>query len=211
MKINWNNIFRVDAIIGIIIAIGTVFIWIRSCNEKPQIEQLTIFVTDTLGNSVLENQGRINIPLGNRSLNETIGVNGRTNFPDITSNSIGDTLKIGLEAQGWEVVDKNKVFIFNGKPIILEVKRDESLGTIKGLVRSKSGESFIADASIYINADTLIYTNSNGQFKTVLPYWYRVSSISDYYNLTIKKSGFKSKTEIYYPNTMMEIRLEPLQ
>lgn len=211
MKINWNNIFRIDAIVGIIVAIGTIFLWIRSCNEKPQIEQLTVFVTDTLGNSVLENKGRLNIPLGNRSLNETIGVNGRTNFPDITSNNIGDTLKIGLEAPGWEIANKSKVFIFNGKPITLEVKRDESLGTIKGLVRSRNGEDFIADASIYINADTLIHSNSKGQFKTVLPEKFRVSSTSDYYNLTVKKSGYKSKTEIYYPNTTMEVRLEPQQ
>jgi len=31
--------------------------------------QLTVFVTDTEGNVVLENEGELNIPLGNRSLN----------------------------------------------------------------------------------------------------------------------------------------------
>jgi len=205
---SWNSIFRVDAIIGIIIAIGTVILWVRSCNKKPEAKQLTIFVTDILGNAVLENQGRLNIPLGNRSLNEIIGLNGRTNFPDITSNNLGDTLNIGLNAKGWEIADRSTIYVFNGEPIALKVKRDESLGAIKGVIRSRSGEDFISEATIFIGADTLIYSNTHGQFKTVLPNSFRVAKMSDHYNLTIKKNGYKTKTEIYYPNTLIEIRLE---
>ncbi len=141
-------------------------------------------------------------------LNETIGVNGRTNFPDITADNLGDTLNIGLEAEGWEIVDRNEIYVFDGEPITIRVRRNQSLGIIKGVVMSRDGQDFIANAEILVGADTLIYSNSFGQFKTVLPNSIRVADTSDFYKLTISKKGFKAKTEICYPNTFIEVRLD---
>lgn len=212
-RISWNRANKIAIVFTII---GSVFTFLECTGlthiiseNKKDTNQLTIFVTDTLGNAVLENQGRLNIPLGNRSLNEVIGVNGRTNFPDITANNLGETLKIGLDAEGWEIVDRNEIHVFNGEPITITVRRDQSLGIIKGVVMSRNGQHFIPDAEIYIGADTLIYSNSRGQFKTVLPNPIRVSKMSDLYKLTIHKQGFKTKTEICHPDSFTEVRLEP--
>ena len=58
--------------------------------------QLTVFVTDTKGNVVLEHTGELNTSIGNRPMRETIGQHGRTNFGDILPEYLGDTITIGF-------------------------------------------------------------------------------------------------------------------
>ena len=171
--------------------------------------QLTVFVTDTKGNVVLEHEGRINIPLGNRPLNEVIGANGRTNFPDITAENKGDTIQIGLDAEGWEIADGNNTFLFTGKPIHLKVKRDNTLGIIKGVVKSRDGQEFIEGALVRINTDTAVLTDALAIFKIVLTEKMRVKKETDSYLLTVSMEGYKTKTQYYYPKSSdAEIRLD---
>ena len=169
--------------------------------------QLTVYVVDEEGNPALANEGKLNIPLGNRSLNSVIGPDGRTNFGDITGDNKDETITIGLEAEGWEIADGNNTFSFNGDPIKLIVRRDATLGTIKGVVKSRDGQQFIQDASISIGADTTLTTNEAGVFNAVLPPHMRVSSQSSPYNLTISARGFKTATQYYYPGQPIEVRL----
>ena len=173
----------------------------------PDVLQLTVFVQDEAGNPVLENDGKLNIPLGNRALNSVIGPNGRTNFADITGENLGDSIIIGLEAEGWEIVNGKNRFAFDGEPIILTVRKDATLGIIKGIVKSRDGQEFISGASIAIGADTSIMTNESGVFNVTLPTSMRVSSESTPYNLTISAPGYKSTTQFYYPGQSTEIRL----
>lgn len=193
-------------IIGSIAFIGLFLYFFPS--EKQTALQLTVFVTDTKGNPVLENEGRLNIPLGNRSLNEVIGANGRTNFADITKDNKGDSITIGLEAKGWELVEEN-TFIFTGKPIHLKVKKDNSLGTIQGVILSRDGQDFIAGAKIMINADTTILSDADGKFKVILPKHIWVKKHSEKYQLKISKEGYKTESKYYRPNDIDEIRLTP--
>ncbi|NNF32806.1 MAG: carboxypeptidase regulatory-like domain-containing protein [Saprospiraceae bacterium] len=169
--------------------------------------QLTVFVQDEAGNPVLENEGKLNIPLGNRALNSLIGPNGRTNFADITGDNVGDSIVIGLEAEGWEIVDGKNAFVFDGEPIKLTVMKDESLGIVKGVVKSRDGQEFIQGASVTIGADTVITTNASGVFNTTLPSHMRVTAESTPYNLTISAPGYKTTTQYYYPGQSTEIRL----
>ena len=81
-------------------------------NESPEKLQLTVFVTDSEGNVVLEHTGELNTSIGNRPMRETIGQHGRTNFGDILPEHLGDTITIGFKAEGWEVVDSKKTFVF---------------------------------------------------------------------------------------------------
>lgn len=163
-------------------------------NVKPILnipkadKQLTVFVIDVKGNVVLKNEGELNIPLGNRLLNEPIGNNGRTNFGDITASNIGDTITIGLKAEDWEIVGTNK-FVFIGEPIKLIVKRDDSFGLIKGIVQSTNGQS-IEDAKIMINVDTTIFTKQDGLFNILLPEKWRAKNKTDLYTFRISKEGF---------------------
>ena len=176
--------------------------------SNKKTTQLSIFVTDLKGNVVLENEGKINIHLGNRALNEIIGANGRVNFPDIAVGSIGDTILIGLHAPGWEIVDGNNTFVFTGTPIHLKIKKDNSLGLIRGIVKSRDGQKFIEKALVRINTDTAIYTDSLGIFKILLPDNMQIKNEIESYLLTVSKQGYELKTQYYSPKSSdAEIRL----
>lgn len=206
----WKYITAAAVIIGIFGSLAEISNVINIFPDKKPVEklQLTVFVTDTKGNVVLENEGRLNIPLGNRSLNEVIGANGSTIFPDITGDNKGDTIMIGLQAEGWEIVGDN-TFVFTGEPIQLKVKKDDSLGIIKGIVKSRDGQEFIEGAKIMIGVDTTILSDKNGTFKIVLPESMRVKKETDGYKLTVSKDSYKTVTEYYYPNSSeAEIRLQ---
>ena len=208
-RLNQKQTFKIlNSILIIITFIILTVIILPHLNSKLQ---LTVFVTDTNNNVVLEQEGRINLSLGNRSLNETIGINGRVNFPDILKSCYGDSVIIGLDAKGWEIEGKNK-FIFNGNPIYIKIKKDNSLGIINGIVKSWDGQQFINHASVLINTDTIVFTNSYGVFRIILPENMRVENEIDVYHLTISKEGYKTRTQYYSPNSSdFEIRLEKLK
>jgi len=177
--------------------------------ESNDLLQLTIFVTDTKGNVVIENEGELNIPLGNNALNAKIGEDGRTNFGDIPVSFKGEKITVGLNAKGWEIADGQNTFIFTGKPIKLKVKRDDSLGIIKGVVKSRDGQTFISNALVRINTDTAILTDEFGVFKIVLPTQMQVKNENNSYLLTVTKDEYQTKTQYHYPNSSdAEVRLE---
>lgn len=176
--------------------------------QEPTSLQLTVFVTDTNGNPVLQQEGRLHIPMGNRALNEVIGENGRTNFGDIALTNKRDSIVIGLEAEGWEIVGGKNSFEFTGEPIQLIVKRDNSLGTIKGVVKTRDGQAFIPNALVRINTDTLIRTDSFGVFKIILPPSMSVKRVEDRYLLTVSKTDYETTMQYYSPRSSdAEIRL----
>ena len=204
--------FPIPVLIGtLVVLIGMTAIFWNSFYRSTPTErlQLTVFVTDAKGNVVLENSGRLNIPLGNRSLNEVIGANGRTNFGDITADTKGDSIRIGMDAEGWEIADGKNTFVFTGEPIRLIVQPDERLGLIKGSVRSFDEREFIAGALIRINADTIVRTDSLGFFRILLPPHMRVKRLIDTYTLSISKEGYLPSKQLFTPNTSdAEIKLE---
>lgn len=206
----WKYITAAAVIIGILGSLAEVFNLINIFPSKQPAEkhQLTVFVTDTKGNVVLEHEGELNTSIGNRPMRETIGEDGRTNFGDILPEYLGDTITIGFKAEGWEIVDDKKNFVFSGAPIRLTVKKDEGLGTIKGVVRTRDGQGFISGALIRINTDTTVLTNNMGIFKIVLPEKMRVTSASESYDLIISKKGYKTIDRYYFPESNPEIRLE---
>ncbi len=199
----WKYITAAAVIVGLIAGLADIFNFVNifSGREASEKLQLTVFVTDTEGNAVLENEGRLNIPLGNRSLNEVIGANGRTNFPDITADNKGDTITIGLDAKGWELAGKKNEFVFTGEPIQLKVTKDNSLGTIKGIVKTRDGQDFISGATILINTDTTTTTNELGIFNVVLPDKMRVKDDSQNYLLTATAQGYTTESQYYSPNS----------
>ncbi len=205
----WQWIVSAGVVIGILGSLAEVlnFIDLFPLKHSNGNLQLTVFVTDTNGNVALENEGRLNIPLGNRSLNEIIGANGRTNFPDITANNRGDTILIGLDAEGWEIAGGVNTFVFTGEPIQLKVKRAKSLGRITGLIKDKNGLG-LAGATVLIGADTAVQTDNLGRFVLNMP----EHKIQTSYELTIQKEGYKSKSRTYVPNSnLFELELEKIK
>jgi hypothetical protein len=178
--------------------------------EDPLLHQFTVFVTDINGNVVLEHQGKVNTFLGNRPLRGTIGEDGRVNFGDLQKSYIGDTIQLGFEAEGWELVNLDTLYIFTGKPIKLQIRKDASLGIIKGAVKSRKSGEYLAGAAVRINTDTIIYTDSSGFFKTKLPLKFQVPDINQGYKLEVWAKGYQAKSEYFYPkSTPADIRLTP--
>lgn len=204
----WKYLVLITLILVSLASIAQLLNIVQLWPQESAPLQLTIFVTDQKGNPVLQQEGRLNFQIGNRAFNEVIGENGRTNFGDIALTTAGDSISIGLEAEGWEIVEGKNTFKFTGDPIQLVVKRDKSLSTIKGVVKSRDGQFFIADAIVRINTDTIIHTDTFGVFKVVLPSEMSVKQIQDQYLLTVTKDGYETTTQYYSPRSSdAEIRL----
>lgn len=204
----WKYLILVTFILVALASLAQLFNFVSLWPNPSRPLQLTVFVTDTQGNPALEQEGRLHIPIGNRALNEIIGANGRTNFGDITVDNKGDSIVIGLEAEGWEISDGKNTFEFTGEPIQLIVKRDNSLRIVKGVVKSRDGQSFISDALVRINTDTIIRTDEFGVFRVVLPPQMSVKEVEDRYLLTVSKEGYETVTQYYSPQSSdAEIRL----
>jgi len=207
----WAIIVGFGVIAGILGSMAEFFNFI-DVFPSDKSYQLTVFVRDIEGNVVLEHEGELSTTIGNRALRETIGEDGRTNFGDILPEYYSDTITIGIKAKGWKLANENKEFIFEGKPITIMVKKDESLATIKGKVKSRDGQTFIADAKIHVNSDTVITTDQNGNFQIVLPESMSVESEQESYKLSIEKEGYKTKTVEYKANSSnFETRLNTIK
>ena len=207
----WKYITTAAVIIGMLGSLSEILNFTNIFTESNLNEkhQLTVFVTDSKGNVVLEHKGELNTSIGNRPMRETIGQHGRTNFGDILSEYLGDSITVGIKAEGWELINPNNKFVFDGSPIYLKIKKDDSLGIVKGVVRTRDGQNFIEGVKILINADTLVFTNVNGLFQVTLPESMRVNKVTDAYSLTASKEGYKTKSIYFYPkSTNAEIRLE---
>ncbi len=206
----WKYVTALAVILGIIANLSAIGEFIRDTffGGGTAEHQLTVYVTDTEGNAVLQHKGVLNTYLGNRPLRETIGANGRTNFGDILPKHVGDSFTIGFMAEGWELVDKNNRFKFDGKPISLKVKRDDSLGMIKGEVMTRDGKDFISGALVRINNDTTVLSDELGVFKILLPPYLRITNPKGNYELTVSKEGYQTANDYYFPGANIEIRLK---
>lgn len=176
-------------------------------NSSGDSMQLTVYVQDAEGKPVpeLQNKGQIIVRFGHDLRDPVIGENGRTNLGEIPSDFRGKEVEVVLVAEGWEPASPGKKYKMDGGQIYLTVRRDNSLGTIQGIVQTRDGSAFIAGALVMIDHDTTTYTDSLGRFRLVLPEKMHKES----YLLTVKKSGFKDAREIYRPKTTpADIRLE---
>lgn len=176
-------------------------------NGRGTSMQLTVYVQGLDGKPIAEiqNEGKIIVDFGNDRRAPLIGENGRTNLGEIPEKFHGETIPIILDAEGYEPAEPTKQYIMDGKPIYFLVKRDNSLGIIQGIVKDRSGETFIANALVMIDQDTTTITDSLGRFYLLMP----ADKHKDTYTLTIKKESYKVKSEYYKPKSgSIEIRLD---
>lgn len=166
--------------IASIIGLGLYFL-----PKTEKVLQLTVFVVDDKGNVAIENEGRLNIPLGNRSLNAPIGADGRTNFGDIPSNLVGDSITIGIDAEDWRVKNGANRFLFIDEPIQLVVENTFSTNILKGSVVEKETGLPIDNALLSINNDTTITSDENGAFRILLP-----TPEDEMYQIRVYKKGY---------------------
>jgi len=201
----WSKIVSIGVILGIIVGSIQIYKWYVSPDSDIQ---LTVFVTDENGNVVLENEGELNIPIGNRSLNKPIGLNGRTNFADITEKQIGNVIEIGFKADGWVLVSNNNTFKFTGEPIHLKVKKDDKLGLVYGIVTSRDGQTLIEGVKLLFDNGEEVITDSSGKFRTIMPKQVRVDSEEVFYSVKVIKDGFETIDKYCFPNQFCDIRMD---
>lgn len=172
--------------------------------------QLTVYVHGPQSRQeiVLENTGALIVDFDNDRRKAMIGENGRTNFGEIPAHFRGQFVGIGLEAPGYELIEPKAKWDLDGKPIYLPVKKDDSLGRIKGIVKNRNGSLLLAEATVLIGNDTMTTTNEMGIFNIVLPPHMQVKDDRTPYRLTIQKEAYEMSTEYYYPlSGDIEIRL----
>ncbi len=204
----WKKVGYIGLILGILASMVKI---IEFCNKpsaaSDEAMQLTVYVQGTNGQPIaeLQNNGKIIVDFGNDRRAPLIGENGRTNLGEIPEKFRGKPIPIILQAEGYEPVDSANKYTMNGQPIYYLVRPDNSLGTIQGIVKDRSGEKFIEGALVMIDQETTLTTDQLGRFKVVLP----VDKQRTTYTITVKKEGYKVKSEYFKPKTgAMEIRLD---
>ncbi|MCA0237934.1 MAG: carboxypeptidase-like regulatory domain-containing protein [Bacteroidetes bacterium] len=185
-----------------LLLVALMYIWLR--NDSLQ---LTVYVQDSMGKPIpeLQNTGHVIVRFDNDLRDPVIGENGRTNLGEIPAKFRGEEIDIVLLAVGYEVLHPGQKYTMNGKAVYLQVQRDQSLGLIQGIVKDRSGDQFLKGALVMIDQDTTTLTDHLGRFRLVLP----PDKQRETYALTIRKEGFKVKSEYYKPKSgAIEIRLE---
>lgn len=171
--------------------------------------QLTVYVHGPEGEQdiVLENEGQLVVDFGNRRDTRRIGEAGRTNFGEIDPRFLGAEIGLTVEAGGFEVTHPDTTYIYTGEPIYLAVRRDRSLGRIRGVIRDENGAG-LAGAGIMIEGDTIVLTDSLGRFRFTLP----PDNIREHYQLSIRKAGYRRISRTYYPNSsLFEVVLDRVE
>lgn len=169
--------------------------------------QLTVYVHGPDGpqDIIIEKEGKLIADFGNRRDTRQIGEDGRTNFGEIGRRFLGKAIGLFIEAEGYEVSYPDSVYIYQGEPIYLAVKRDSQLGIVQGKVRSRDGESFLSNVLIEV-AGMTTSTDSLGNFYLGLP----EEQWRNEYHIYARKNGYQLKEEKYYPKIGgIEIRLTP--
>lgn len=210
---------RVGIIVGILAAIFTIVgisitnLSDNSLDYSRNNLQLTVLVSDEQGNIILENEGEIVIDLGNDRRVAAIGEHGRTNFGEIPNTFKGKKIQIGFSKSGFETIENTTEVIFTGTPIKLHVRRDVSLGVIKGSVQEKfANGSYLEKVEVRINNDTILYTDGNGNINVILPVHMRTKNSDERYKLVVVKEGYEKVVEYYSPlSNPFDIRLDTLQ
>ena len=204
----WKKIGYIGLILGILASMVKIIEFCNRPSTPPDdAMQLTVYVQDVAGKPIpaLQNVGHVKVIFGDDLRYFVIGENGRSNIGEIPTKFRGQEREVTLVADGYEPVFPGKKYKMGSDPVVLVVQRDNSLGTIQGIVKDRSGEKFIQGALVMIDQDTTLTTDTLGRFKLVLP----LDRQRDTYTLTVKKEGYKVKSEYFKPMTGgIEIRLD---
>jgi len=135
----------------------------------PESRQLTVFVHGAEGRQdyLLKNEGEIVLTMGNDRRVLLIGQSGRTNFGEI-GVPYGTEIGLSLRAEGFEAVNPDSQYIYNGKPIFLEVKSSCRFCKLSGTVQREN--QLLAGAVVMVKGTQLAdTTNVNGLFSIDVP------------------------------------------
>ena len=136
------------------------------CNQSFDF---TIFLQDSIGNSVLKNSGALILQIENDKRIEAIDEKGSATFKQIPFNLKDQKLPLQIEFEGWQFVNgKTAIEIkLQNKSSTVIIERDNSLCCVNGSVRDEE-DNFLFD--VRVNIDNIFTkTDANGRFLIEIP------------------------------------------
>ena len=169
---------------------------------------LTIKVRDELGNRPLKNKGNLVVDYGNGTQTIPIEKEGKIDLREIPVHLAIRSLKINLEAPGFEPAAPNLTYTLKDSPIEYIVKPSSRRGIIKGMIRDETSLSPISKATITIDTDTTIYSQQDGRFQVSLPNTMQKEA----YTIIVIKEGYVRSEFKHSPySTNADIRLKTIK
>jgi hypothetical protein len=187
---------------GLLRAGGAIAVFCIVYFFKPQLSvadqsfSLTVLVhgPNSKQELILENKGRLVIDFGDDRRKVLIGEYGRTVFAGIPGKLRNQKVSIGLDAPGFEILEPNKEFLLDDKPIYLPIKEKDRQNTVLepgelnegvsspkrspvksctlvGIIKDKSSDKVVSKAKITILCDTILRSesSSDGSFSILIP------------------------------------------
>jgi hypothetical protein len=176
-------------------------------------QEVEVHWTDVASDLILRNEGKVTLDYENGKIDAPI-VGGIAQFRGISSEFCGNEVQLLLKAEGWEIVKPKDKYILNDEPIQLEIRRDSTLGIIRGIIKSSDETEVIVGAEIIISTkggDTTIYSKKGGRFRVVLPTKMQVSNKIKRYTLNISADGYFPNDWFCKPLSNCPVRLDKRQ
>jgi hypothetical protein len=164
---------------------------------------LTVYVHGSQGRQdmALRNEGKVIIDLGNDRRIKDIGSQGEVHFSGIPARFRNQQVSVTIDAQGFEVVDSNKLYRLNSSPLYVAVKRDDSLSRVSGIVRD---EEYLPLKDVTIRIGSVkTTTNEDGYFTLTIP----LEQQKPQQTLTAFRQGYELWEEFVYPETGQEVKI----
>lgn len=163
---------------------------------------ITVYIHGSGGNQdvVIRNEGKVMIDLEDYRRTEPIRENGEATFTGIPAKFRNQVVPITVIAEGFELTNKKNQYELSSKSIYVEVKRDESLAKIFGIVRD--ADTFLEGVQINIG-ELQTTTDERGYFVLEIP----VKQQKKQQSLIAIKDGYKIYEVFVYPEIQQEIRI----
>ncbi len=190
---------RTIAIIGSIATIIATLITLASIFHpfKKHQNKTFEFVANLHGpegnQDILVKSGTLIVDINTQKHPVDIDIYGVARVGEIPIKYLKDSITIGLESEGFQLVNPFQKYILNGDVAYVQVQKDDSLGIIKGRITDVNAIP-LDDVEILVDYDSTIQTNKQGIFKVNLPNKMRKTQ----YELIISKKGFETERRIYY-------------
>lgn len=135
----------------------------------------------------------------------SVNENNAAYFPKLNSKWKNKEMLIKLDDMYWELAN-DSIFLSDNN-IILGIRPNNTLRNISGNVFSKKDSKPIANAIVKLE-DTTIYTNSQGVYSLLLPYY----MLRKKHEIKFFADGFKEYSDIFLPNSSKgQVSLTPLK
>jgi hypothetical protein len=171
-----------------------------SCNEPFDF---SIFLEDSLGNSVLKNEGSLILQIENEKKSELIDNRGSATFKQISFKLRDNTVNLQLDVDGWQFTNDKKItgVKLEGNNQKLIVERDNSLCCVSGSVQDEE-HNFLSDVRISIG-DEFTFSNNYGRFFIEIP----KEKQSETQILVAIKMGYHKWEDNVFPSLKREVSI----